>query len=140
MPELPTINEGGATMTTNEYAGFVLQMKKEASPPQAIDETAAYEAAQLFSGSFTYLLYEALWMNFFDMETITRHLDSLYESENHFGLIYFIFILANAVEFIVPVLFTEMSANDVLVPFLSAAIIEDWVEYADANEATEYAG
>ena len=57
-------------MSTNEYAEFILQEKKEAILPQAVDETAAYEATQLLSGSFTYLLYEALWMNNFDMDTI----------------------------------------------------------------------
>jgi len=124
-------------MTTNEYAEFILQVKKEAALPRAVDETAAYEAAQLLSGSFTYLLYEALWMNNFDMETITQHLNNLHDSENHFGLVYFIFILANAVEFVVPVQFTEMSANDALVPFLSASIIEDWLDYDTNSEATE---
>ena len=127
-------------MTTNEYAMSILQIKKEVLPPQTVDKTAAYEAAQLFSGSFTYLLYEALWVNFFDMETITQHIESLYDSENHFGLVYFIFILANAAEFNVPVLFTEMSANEALVPFLSAAIIEDWLEYNSTCEASEYTG
>jgi len=137
---LPTIGKEGTTMTTNEYAQFILQVKKEITPPHLIDEAAAYEAAQLVSGSFTYLLYEALWMNDFDMDTITQHLESLYDRENHFGLVYFIFILANAAEFIIPVQFTEMSANDALVPVLSAAIIEDWLEYDATSEATEYEG
>jgi len=125
-------------MTTNEYAMSILQVRKEDVPSKTVDKTAAYEAAQLFSGSFTYLLYEALWVNYFDMETVTQHIKNLYDSENHFGIIYFIFILANAAEFTVPALFTEMSANDTLVPFLSAAIIEDWIEYDDTHEATEY--
>jgi len=124
-------------MTATEYAQSVLQVKTEATFPKAVDETAAYEAAQLISGSFTYLLYEALWMNFFDMDAITQHLESLYDSANHFGLVYFIFILANAIEFAVPVQFTEMSANDMLVPILSAAIIEDWLDYDATSEVTE---
>jgi hypothetical protein len=118
-------------MTANEYTQATLEAKTEItlSPSQTTDEAATYEAAQLISGSFTYLLYEALWMNFFDMVAITQHLESLYDSANHFGLVYFIIILTNAVEFSVPVQFTEMSANDVLVPILSAAIIEDWLDY-----------
>lgn len=124
-------------MTTNEYAEFLLQAKKEAALLPAVDESAACEAAQLLSGSFTYLLYEALWMNNFDMDTITHHLNNLHDSENHFGLVYFIFILTNAVELDVPVYFTEMCANDALVPFLSAAIIEDWLDYDTNSEATE---
>ena len=105
--------------------------------PQAPDEAAAYEAAQLVSGSFTYLLYEALWLNDFDLESITEHLESLYDIENHLGLIYFVFILANAAAFPVPAKFTEMSASNALAPILSAAIIEDWLDYAAASEATE---
>ena len=33
-------------MTTNEYAGLILQVKKEASIPQEIDENAAYEGTE----------------------------------------------------------------------------------------------
>ena len=124
-------------MTINEYIQFVLEVKKESPLSQTVDEATAYEAAQLISGSFTYLLYEALWMNDFDVESITQHLEKLYDSENHFGLLYFVFMLANAVAFTVPAKFTEMSATDTLVPYLSAAIIEDWLEYDAASEVTE---
>jgi hypothetical protein len=128
---------GGILMTANEYASQILQMKKGKSLSQTVDEPAVCEAAQLFSGSFTYPLYEALWVNDFDMDSITQHLEYLYDSENHYGMVYFIFILANAVEFTVPILFTEISANDTLVPFLSAAIIEDWLDYDSSKEITE---
>ncbi|GHV18979.1 hypothetical protein FACS18949_04200 [Clostridia bacterium] len=127
-------------MTANEYAQFVLEVKKETSSTQEIDEVTAYEAAQLISGSFTYPLYEALWINHFDIDTATQHLENLYDSGNHFGLIYFIFILAEAVDFTVPSQFTEMSATDALVPVLAAAIIEDWLEYDSTSEPTEYEG
>ena len=127
-------------MTTNEYAQTILEMQKEMPTTETVDEPAAYEVAQPFSGSFIYTLYEALWENHYDMESVTKRLESLHDSGNHFGLVYFIFILANAIDFTVPVQFSEMSANDRLVPFLSAAIIEDWLEY-DANcEPTEYEG
>ena len=127
-------------MTTNEYAQIILEVQKVPPSTEKIDESAAYEAAQLFSGSFTYTLYEALWENHYDMEAVTMRLESLHDSGNHFGLIYFVFILANAVDFIVPVQFSEMSANDRLVPFLSAAIIEDWLEYDADCEPSEYEG
>jgi hypothetical protein len=87
------------SMTTNEYAHALLWAKKE---PEIIDENAVCEVSQLFSGGFTYLLYEALWMNDFDMDAITQHLESLYGTNNHFGFIYFIFILANAAELTIP--------------------------------------
>jgi hypothetical protein len=124
-------------MTTNEYVQFVLEVKKETSAQQAVDEAAACEAARLVSGGFTFPLFEALWMNDFDVNSITQHLESLYDSENYFGLVYFTFILANAAKFTVPAKFTEMSATDVLVPYLSAEIIEDWLEYYNTYEATE---
>jgi hypothetical protein len=127
-------------MTTTEYVQSVLQIKKDAPSPKEIDEASAYSAAQLISGSFTYPLFEELWANFFDMESITDHLESLYDNGDHFGLVYFIFIMAHAVDFIIPIEFTEMGAKDAYVPVLAAAIIDDWLEYADSFEATEYDG
>ena len=109
-------------MTTTEYVQFVLEAKKENFIPQTHDEAAVNEVAQLISGSFTYLLYESLWVNDFDMESITEHLESLYDSENYLGLIYFVFIMANAASFPVPAKFTEMSASNALAPTLSAAM------------------
>jgi hypothetical protein len=127
-------------MTTTEYIQSVLQIKKDTPSLQSIDEAPAYEAAQLISGSFTYPLYEELWANFFDMDAVTEHLENLYDSGNYFGMIYFTFMLANAVEFIIPIEFTEMSAKDAFVPVLAAAIIEDWLEYDGSFEATAYEG
>lgn len=127
-------------MTSHEYVEFILQVRKEKSPNKEVDDAAVYEVAQLLSGNFTYLLYEALWMNHFEMDPITQHLESLHDSKNHFGLVYFVFILANAVDFTIPTLFIEMSGQDELVPFLSAAIIEDWLEYDTTHEETEYDG
>jgi len=125
-------------MTTYEYVEFILQSRNETSQPPKIDEAAVYETAQLVSGSFTYQLYETLWMNDFNMDAITDHLESLYDSGNHYGLVYFVFILANATDFIIPVLFSEMSVDELHVSCLSAAIIEDWFEYAADFEVTEY--
>jgi len=125
-------------MTTMDYIQTILETKKEFPSPISIDEAAAYSAAQLIGGSFTLSLYGELWKNFFDMDGITEHLETLYDSANHHGLVYFIFMLANSVGFIVPIEFTEMSAKDSLVPILSAAIIEDWMEYDGSFEPTEH--
>lgn len=124
-------------MTAYEYVQTLLEVKKERKFPHETDEAAAFDVAQLISGSFIYPLYEALFRNDFDMDEITQHLESLYDSANHFGLVYFIFILANAVNITVPIQFTETCANDTLVPTLSAAIIEDWLEYAAISEVIE---
>ena len=124
-------------MISAEYVEFILETKRKGPLPREIDEVAVYETAQLLSGDFTYLLYEALWVRGFDMEAITQHLEDLYDSEGHVGLVYFVFILANATDAIVHVLFSEMSANDALIPILSAAIIEDWLECHAAGAPTE---
>jgi hypothetical protein len=99
-----------------------------------IYEDLAYEAAQLLSGSFTYLLYRALWADFYDLEAINKHLEYLYDNEDHYGLLYFIAMLADAVSSDIPVIFSQMSANKKLVPVLSSAVIEDWLEYHESVE------
>jgi len=133
-----TINmERKTTMTSNEYVDFLLQVKKETQEEIMADEVAAYEAAQLVCGSFVFPLYGALWQNDFDMEAITMHLETLYDTENHHGLIYIIFILSDAVDFVLPRPYSEMSACDMHVPILSAAIIEDWIEFHDTSEVSE---
>ena len=125
-------------MTTEEYAQMILQVKGEAHQNKQVNEADIFEVAQLISGSFTYLLYESLWVNYFDMKAITQHLESLYDNEDNHGFVYFIFILANAVDFTVPAQLVEMSASDTFVPMLSAAIMEDWLEYDASSEPTEY--
>ena len=126
-------------MTSYEYALFVLEERGRQDQSCEIDEVAAFEVAQLVSGSFIFPLCESLLVNGFDMDGITDHLEYLYDSGNHYGLLYFVFILANAVDFIVPLRFSEMSARDEFVPIMSAAIIEDWVDYAMTfNDEEEY--
>ena len=125
-------------MTSLDYVQTILQVKKEEDSPHSITEAIAYEAAQLISGCFTYPLYEELWKNFFDMNDVTSHLESLYDSDNHFGLVYFITILATSVGCDLPIEFAEMSAKRELVPYLAAAIIDDWLDYDSNCEATEY--
>ena len=121
-------------MTTYEFIEYLLQAKKENPGTIIVDEAAAYERAQLVSGSFVFPLYGALWQLDFDMTAITEHLEYLYDSGNHFGLIYFIFMLADAADFTLPLLFSETSSNNALVPILSAAIIEDWLDYDATSE------
>jgi len=125
-------------MNATEYVQLIFEENNDSSTPQILDEAAVCEAAQLLSGSFTYLLFEALWINFFDVRSITRHLEGLYDSKNHFGVIYFVFILADAAAFTIPSMFTRMSANEKIVPVLSAAIIEDWLDYDASSEASEF--
>jgi len=74
------------------------------------------------------------------MDSISQHLESMCDNENHFGLVYFIVILAEAVDFLLPIQFAEVSANDTFIPILSAAIIDDWLEYDNTCEATKYEG
>lgn len=59
------------------------------------------EVSQLVSGSLIYRLYEKLITHDYDMDEVTEHLEVLCDTENHFGLLYFVFILTDAV-WIVP--------------------------------------
>jgi hypothetical protein len=124
-------------MSTYEFIEYLLQAKKENSGTMIVDEASALERAQLVSGSFVYPLYGTLWQLHFDMDAITEHLEYLYDSGNHFGLIYFIFMLADAADYSLPLLFSETSAINELVPILSAAIIEDWLDYDATSEVVE---
>lgn len=94
-------------------------------------------AAGLVSGNFTYLLYETLWLNDYPMESLTTHLEALYDCSDHHGFVYFVLLLADSVDFNMPAQFYEMSISDALLPILSSAIIEDWLEYDNEYEEIE---
>ena len=124
-------------MTTVEYTQHIIYEKQESIATKNINEEAIYETAQLLSGSFIYPLYGALWVEFYDLNSISKHLEDLYSSGNHYGLLYFIVLLANTMEFDIPQIFAQMSAYDNYVQCLSSAIIEDWMECHATSEATE---
>ncbi|MGI6176643.1 MAG: hypothetical protein ACOYJC_10910 [Christensenellales bacterium] len=71
------------------------------------------------------------------MESLTAHLEALYDSSEHQGFIYLIIMLAESVDFRLPAQFYEMSVSDVLRPILCAAIIEDWLDYDNEYEEIE---
>jgi len=115
-------------MNTHGFSQYVLNNKVQ-SPETPIDEAAAKEVAQLISGSLVYRLYENLIVNDYDMDAVTEHLEMLCDTQNHFGLLYFVFILCDATNEALPERFENMTANIDLVPYLSAAIIEDWLDF-----------
>jgi hypothetical protein len=113
-------------MTTSEYVRYLFQ--KQATTEKIIDEAAVYEAASLASGSFLYKLYEMLWLNDLDMESLTDHLESLYDRKEYHGFLYLLVILAESVSVTLPAQFYEFSSRELAIPILSAAIIEDWLD------------
>lgn len=115
-------------MIAHEFVEYILQIKKEGNEAKIESESHAYDVAALISGQMTIPLFYKLQQYGFDMITLKNHLEALYDSNNHFGLIYFIFILAESAEITVPLTFAEMCANDALIPILSEAIIEDWLD------------
>ena len=122
-------------MTIYEYVEYNLRGKKELEEqPLVVSENEAVEAAQLVSGSFTYPFYETMWLNDYPMGTLTAHLEALYDRGDRHGFIYFIILLADSVDFKLPIKFYEMSISDTLIPLLSAAIVEDWLEYDNEYE------
>jgi len=121
-------------MNATEYVQEILDKEQEETSTENICEDSAYETALLLSGSFIYSLYGALWVEHYDMDTICKKLMELYWTDNHYGFVYFIALLANAVDCEIPAMFSQMSANEKLVPILSSAVLDDWIEYDKAVE------
>lgn len=120
-------------MTAQEFTRYAADFgERKISPVK--DETAANEAAQLISGSLVYRLYEAICANDYNLQTVTAHLEMLYDSGNHFGLVYYIFMLADGTNVGLPERFAEFAVTASLVPYLSAALIEDWLDFHEDFE------
>jgi hypothetical protein len=96
---------------------------------EVIDEAAAKDVAQLISGSLIYRLYERLAALDYDMEAVIEQLELLCDTQNPYGLIYLVFILSDAANVELPEWFAEVTANPSLVPYLSSALIEDWIDF-----------
>jgi len=126
-----------------EYIERLLQVKSLGksedgiTPSEVAWESVAFEAAQMVSGSFTYRLYESLWLSDNPIEAITSHLEAMYDKSDFHGFIYFLILLADSIDFTFPVQFYEMSMQDKMIPFLSAAVIEDWLAYDNEYEEIE---
>jgi hypothetical protein len=112
-------------MTALEFTKLVAQKNRTELP----DEAAAKEVAALVSGSTVYPLYELLDNMDFDMQAVTEQLEMLFDSENYFGLVYLIFILSEAANLDLAEQFYRMAADNGLIPILSAAFIEDWLDF-----------
>lgn len=113
-------------MTTSDYVRYLFRESKTTA--ESIDEEAVCEAASLVSGSFLYKLYELLWLNDYPMESLTKHLENLYDSEEYHGFLYLLVILAESVEVALPEQFYEFCKREQVIPILSGAIIEDWLD------------
>ena len=120
-------------MTTLGFSHSILKNVVQ-SPENRIDEAAAIEAAQLISGSLIYRLYESLIRTDYDMDVVTEHLEMLFDTDNHFALLYFVFILCDATDVALPERFTNMTVNAELAPYLSGAIIDDWFDFHNDYE------
>ncbi len=116
-------------MSAQKYIKLFIASRNEIGSGRC--EEVAGEVSQLVSGSFAYALYEHAEQAGIETDSITQHLEELYDSANHFGLIYFIIFFADAVEFTLPKEFIAMSLKNDLAPMLSAAIIEDWLDAAE---------
>jgi hypothetical protein len=65
----------------------------------------------------------------FDLAAATAHLEMLHDSKNHFGLVYFVLMLAESANIELPERYAEVTVTAALVPYLSAALIEDWLDF-----------
>jgi len=115
-------------MNTQEFSRFLSENRSGTTAKQ-FDEAAVKEIAQLVSGSLVYRLYEHLLFNDFAIDAVTEHLEMLYNTQNHFALLYYVFLLCDGVEVAVPEQYHDMTANAAYVPYLSTAIIEDWLDF-----------
>jgi hypothetical protein len=107
-------------MDTHGFSQFVLNNK----PPftdEITDEAAAKDMAQLTGGSLVYRLYEGMIAHDYGMDAATEHLEMLFDTGNHYGLLYFVVILCDAAEETLPERFESMIVNPALVPYLSGA-------------------
>ena len=120
-------------MKTNEFIKFILAVRNDI-PQKDIDEETAHSMAQITSAGFIHKLCEQLRRNDFDVEAVTAHIEDMYDNENHFGVIYFLFLLASCVDFELPIQFAQLATNDLCVPILSGVLIEDLLEDDLINE------
>lgn len=95
---------------------------------QGVGNPAANEYVDVITGDMIYNVHNNLWAEGMEMEDITVHLEYLYDRKQYHGLIYFIFILANAVDLQIPLQFTQLSADNEVSEILAASIIENWLE------------
>jgi len=120
-------------MTTYEFTQFVAEnMVQQPSPLP--EKSAAIEIAHLISGSLIYRLYASMIANEYDMDMTTEYLNMLHSQDNHFGLLFYIFMLCDATNTELPERFTEAVTNPFLAPFLSDAMLADWIDFHDAYE------
>ena len=120
-------------MLTNEFVKTILEERKKFSEknitiPSETTENA-YALLSIISGSFIYELCEQLQVEEYNLETLTDHIEAMYSNNDYFGIIYLIFILANAVDMIVPIEFVSVAASDVFISTFTAAIIDDWLDF-----------
>jgi hypothetical protein len=115
-------------MTTHEFAQFILHARTQ-SLAGPMDESAVKDVAQLISGSLIYHLYESLITNDYDPDEVTKHLETLCDTGNHFGVLYLVFILTDAVNESLPDQFVELTANHTTAPYLASALTEDWLDF-----------
>ncbi|MDR3278625.1 MAG: hypothetical protein LBT12_07610 [Oscillospiraceae bacterium] len=120
-------------MTAANFTRYITEFG-DSNPTREVDEESAKEVAGLLSGSLVYRLYEALFKMAYDMNTTTAHIAVLHESGNHFGLVYFILMLAESANVELPERYTETAVTAVLVPFLSSALAEDWLDFHEEYE------
>ena len=119
-------------MTARNFTRYAAEFGNNQN--RLIDEDAVKEVVQLISGSLIYRLYEALHANDYDLHSVTAHFEMLYDSKNYFGFVYYILMLAESVDVELPERFVETIVIASHVPYLSAALIEDWLEYDEDFE------
>ena len=120
-------------MTTHEFALYLMGKGTLPSTPR-VDDEAVKETAHLISGSLIYRLYASMVASDYDMEAATEHLKLLHDTQNHYGMIYLVFILCDATDEELSERFAEFAATAAFVPYLADAFLADWLDFHEDYE------
>jgi len=120
-------------MTAANFTRYIAEFGDN-RPTREVDDESAKEVTGLISGSLVYRLYEATSKMNYDMDATTAHVAMLHNNDNHFGLVYFILMLAESANVELPERYAETAVTAALVPYLSSAIMEDWLDFHEDYE------
>ncbi|MDR1892200.1 MAG: hypothetical protein LBQ48_04260 [Oscillospiraceae bacterium] len=114
-------------MTKEELSRFITTVG-DSGATRKLYEEAVKEVAGLISGCLVFRLCRAIRSSGHHPHAITAHLEMLWGNNNHFGLVYFIALLAGGTGTDLPGQFVEFAAAESFVPYLAAALMDDWLD------------
>ncbi|MDR1001987.1 MAG: hypothetical protein LBL82_01770 [Oscillospiraceae bacterium] len=121
-------------MTNYEFTQLLLS-KPTDERITASEENDVKEIATLISGNLVYRLYENLIKQDYEMNSLTEYIEMLSDSKNAFGIVYLFYMLSDAVCVTLPEQFADFAGKVPYVPYLAAALVDDWLDFHADYEA-----